>query len=142
LFSVLSAQSILSHAVAGAGPVTPDVGFRQACADALSDAGAVESRLFRIRAGTLLHGLAPDAAAATLSGLLIGAEIAAATRIMTLPRRAVVLVASGAMRDLYEAALSVAGFSADVVDADEAVRKGLAQAARHYGMLEAKGATA
>ena len=45
------------------------------------------------------------------------------------------LVASGAMHDLYATALRLAGFTVISVDADEAVRKGLAEAARHLGII-------
>jgi 2-dehydro-3-deoxygalactonokinase len=91
---------------------------------------------FGIRAGGLLHGLPPEDAAARLSGLMLGTEIASARR--RYPSTEVVLVASGGLRTLYEKAFEIAGVTAKTVDADEAVRAGLVTAARVNGMLEMK----
>ena len=138
LFSVLSAHSILKHTVGDTpAPVASDApGFAAACTGALSDGGDVSTRLFRLRAATLLQGLGQVEAAAALSGLLIGGEIASARRTIAAGAESVVLVASGAMRDLYEAALGLAGIVVEVVDADAAVSAGLRAAARHHGMLK------
>jgi len=135
LFSVLSQHSILSHAVAGqTGAVSPDnPEFIKACASALEDEAALTG-LFRIRAATLLHDLAPSEAAARLSGLLIGSEIAGGLAVADNRVSSVVLVASGAMQALYQAALAAAGIQVRIVDADEAVRAGLWQAALHSGL--------
>ena len=136
LFSVLSAQSILRHSigeetrVAAASPV-----FAGWCRDALDSPAPIELNLFRIRAATLLRDLKPGDAAAALSGVLIGAEIAAARARFAVEGNPVSLVASGAMHDLYATALRLAGFAVISVDADEAVRKGLAEAARHLGII-------
>jgi 2-dehydro-3-deoxygalactonokinase len=136
LFSVLSSHSILGlslgkeeHAVSADDPA-----FRRWCADALAGTAGLEPLLFRIRAATLLHGLGPRDAAAALSGLLVGAEIAAALKSFGRNRGEVVLVASGAMRSLYETALGMADLTVDAIDADTAVRAGLVRAARHHGM--------
>lgn len=138
LFSVLSAQSILSHSI---GPETKVAADRPAfidwCKNALSAPAAVETSLFRIRAATLLHGLEPADAGAALSGLLIGSEIAAAKARFAVDGGPVVLIASGAMHTLYQAALGLAGFGIKTVDADDAVRAGLADTARHFGMMTA-----
>ncbi|MFI0847916.1 2-dehydro-3-deoxygalactonokinase [Mesorhizobium sp. IMUNJ 23232] len=137
LFSVLSAQSILSHSIGTETKVAADrPAFLDWCKNALSSPAPVETFLFRIRAATLLHGLQPADAAAALSGLLIGSEIAAAKARFALDGGPVVLIASGAMHALYEAALGLAGFTIETVDADDAVRAGLADIARHFGMME------
>lgn len=138
LFSVLSGHSILRHAVGQAPePVSPNSpGFAAACAGALADGGDISTRLFRLRAATLLQGLGQAEAAAALSGLLIGGEIASARRTIANGAESVVLVASGAMRALYETALGLAGLAVEVVDADAAVSAGLRGAARHHGMLK------
>lgn len=139
LFSVLSAQSILRHSVGSDIRVKPaDPVFAEWCRSALASPAPVETNLFRIRAATLLHGLTPGDAAAALSGLLIGAEIAAARARFPEHGGRAVLIASGAMRGLYEAALRLAGFAVSAIDADEAVRTGLAEAAKHAGMIEVK----
>ena len=110
--------------------------FRSACAQALGEGGDIGSSLFRIRAATLLQDLKPDDAAATLSGLLIGAEIASARRVFGASGGKVILVASGPLGSLYNAALKLAGSTVLQADADEAVRAGLFEAAKRLGWVE------
>jgi 2-dehydro-3-deoxygalactonokinase len=143
LFSVLSKQSILRHSLGeNAPPALPDNAvFRAACADALTQGGDVGPSLFRIRAATLLNDLKPDEAAATLSGLLIGAEIASARRIFDAATDKVILVASGPLGSLYTAALKLAGCAVLQADADEAVRAGLFEAARRLGWTPSESTT-
>ena len=110
--------------------------FANACGRALEDGGDVGSGLFRIRAATLLQDLQPADAAATLSGLLIGAEIASARRVFQASSQQVVLVASGALGLLYATALKLAGCTVIQADAEEAVRTGLFEAAKRLGWVE------
>jgi 2-dehydro-3-deoxygalactonokinase len=131
LFSVLSVHSILRHSVAVDGPVEPDhPAFRQWCGEAAAGRAELSANLFRLRAATLLHGKTPEDGRAALSGLLIGAEIAGARRRFGTDAAEIVLVASGAMAELYRAAFELAGLPCRTVDADEAVRRGLAVAAQ------------
>lgn len=137
LFSVLTAHSILGHSTgrqaSGVDPQAPP--FRAAVRAGLAGGGALETRLFHVRAATLLHGATEAAARASLSGLLVGAEIAACLARFGRPAGPVVLVASGAMQILYAEALALAGLDVASVDADAAVRLGLASAARHAGLV-------
>ncbi len=135
LFSVLSKQSILRHSLGETpAPATAsNPGFVAACTQALAEGGDFGSSLFRIRAASLLQDQTPDAAAATLSGLLIGAEIASARRLFGPAGDKIILVASGALGSLYGAALRLAGCPVLQADADEAVRTGLFEAARRLG---------
>lgn len=135
LFSVLSKQSILRHSLGdNAAPALPDTpAFVAACTDALGQGGDIGPSLFRIRAATLLQDLAPADAAAKLSGLLIGSEIASARRLFDLPAGEVILVASGPLGTLYAAALKLAGCAVLQADADDAVRTGLFEAAKRLG---------
>lgn len=137
LFSVLAAHSILRHSLGEQPkPVTADNPFFQDwCRKALAEGGDVTSKLFSIRAAGLLQDLKPDDAAACLSGLLIGGEIASANRRYGANAAPVVLVASGALGTLYGEALGLAGLAIRAVDADEAVRAGLIEAARENGMI-------
>jgi 2-dehydro-3-deoxygalactonokinase len=137
LFSILSKQSILRHSLGESpAPALPDdTAFRAACAQALGEGGDVGNGLFRIRAATLLQNLKPDDAAARLSGLLIGGEIASARRAFEVPEGKVILVASGALGLLYRVALELAGYTVISADADEAVRAGLIEAARRLGWM-------
>jgi len=122
-------------------PVTSDNPFfRRWCETALTEDGDVTSRLFSIRAAGLLQDLQADDAAACLSGLLIGGEIASASRRHGAGAEPVVLVASGALAALYQVALGLAGLKVRTVDADEAVRAGLVEAARENGMIARTGA--
>jgi len=137
LFSVLSAHSILGHSTGGAAAgVDPEApAFRAAVLSALAAPAALGTRLFRVRAATLLQGTSQDDARAALSGLLLGAEIAACLQRFGRPAGAIVLVASGALSDLYAAALGLAGLGVSPVDADVAVRRGLVRAARRAGLI-------
>jgi 2-dehydro-3-deoxygalactonokinase len=135
LFSILSKQSILRHSLGeNAAPALLDTpAFVAACTDALGQGGDVGPSLFRIRAATLLQDLQPADAAARLSGLLIGAEIASVRHLFDIPAGKVILVASGPLGSLYAAALKLAGCAVLQADADEAVRAGLFEAARRLG---------
>ncbi|MDG4884808.1 2-dehydro-3-deoxygalactonokinase [Mesorhizobium sp. WSM4884] len=137
LFSVLATHSILKHSL-GEHPAPVAVNspfFRQWCERALGEGGDVTSKLFTIRAAGLLQDLKSDDAAACLSGLLIGGEIASAKRRYGAGEAPVVLIASGALVALYAASLGLAGLAFRIVDADEAVRAGLVEAARENGMI-------
>ncbi|RVC77453.1 2-dehydro-3-deoxygalactonokinase [Mesorhizobium sp. M4A.F.Ca.ET.022.05.2.1] len=139
LFSVLAAHSILRHSLGEhpAAVVADNAFFRQWCERALGEGGDVTSKLFAIRAAGLLQDLQADDAAACLSGLLLGGEIASAKRRYGAGDAPVVLVASGALGVLYAAALGIADLALRTVDADEAVRAGLVEAARENGMIGA-----
>lgn len=129
-FSLLAERSILAHSLGSPVPkVTAGSAFRDAVRETAED-GDILGRLFSIRAGGLLQGLSPEDAAARLSGLLIGGEIGAALKRFGGGGEAVILVASGAMAELYAAALRAAGLPVRLADADEAVRAGLVEAAR------------
>lgn len=136
MFSVFAGHSILRHSL-GEKPasVAPDSEvFRDWCREALTD-GDIGARLFGIRAAGLLSGLGQADAAAALSGLLIGAEIASATRRFGKRDTPVVLVGSGPLGALYAEALRLGGLSVRIADADKAVLSGLVAAARRNGML-------
>lgn len=136
MFSVLSQHSILRHSI-GDKPaaVAPDNQvFRDWCQEALFD-GDIGARLFGIRAAGLLNGLNQDDAAAALSGLLIGAEIASAVRRFGRRGAPVILVVSGSLGALYAEAMALDGIAVTIADADQAVLAGLVAAARRNKML-------
>lgn len=142
LYSVLSQHSILRHAL-GHTPATVaavDPVFLDWLDDGLAHPADAASRLFRIRACTLLTGMQPAQAAAALSGLLIGSEIGSARSLFGTARRTV-LVSSGQLGALYGEALRRAGNEVSTVDADVVVRAGLAAAARrNFGDIGRTGA--
>ncbi|MCO5731130.1 2-dehydro-3-deoxygalactonokinase [Rhizobium sp. SSA_523] len=135
IFDILSKHSILSHAVAEAGGVDGNhPAFLSAVGQALAQPAMLTNLLFTVRSGQLLHGLDATSAAARLSGLLIGAEIAGGlslsrAKIGSDGQGTVQLVASGRLQTLYEAALSACGMRFETIDADVAVRRGLSVAA-------------
>ncbi len=136
LFSLLADHSILRATLGPARRVSPDnPAFQDALLASIGDPAGLSARLFSIRAGGLLNGLSEDDAAARLSGLLIGAELTAATGEMGLQGEPVTLLASGALGSLYERALALADIGVELRDADAAVRSGLVQAACHIGIL-------
>lgn len=129
LFDVISRHSILSHAVGEVTSAPFDMAaFRAAVVSAFSSPAMVTNLLFGIRAGTLLHDLSAPAAAARLSGTLIGTELAGALG-QDHKGQDVCLVASGRLLELYEQAFGAISISSRVVDADLAVRRGLSIAA-------------
>ncbi|KQS96208.1 MULTISPECIES: 2-dehydro-3-deoxygalactonokinase [unclassified Rhizobium] len=130
LFDVISKHSILSHAVADGGAFdAADAGFLSAVANAAKNPAMATNLLFTVRSGQLLHGLTAPAAKARLSGTMIGLEIAGALSTAK-PGAKVCLVASGPLAALYQSALSTLDLTPVTIDADDAVRHGLAAAAQ------------
>jgi len=130
LFDLLATKSILRLSVEASSPTTsanPD--FIDGVATALEPGFAFTASLFSIRAAALLADLKPDAAAARLSGLLIGHEIAGIGRDMTIDRP-VRLIGSARLTELYGKALEIAGHTSQVLDGSHLVRDGLFVAAR------------
>ena len=74
LFALLSTHSVLRHSVAAQGD--DDAAFDAGVAQGMR--GDLAGALFSIRAESLLRATPPESARARLSGLLIGAELAAA----------------------------------------------------------------
>ena len=129
LFDVISKNSILSHAMADAGAFDSNgTAFLSAVAKAAKTPALATNLVFTVRSGQLLHGLTPVDAKARLSGTLIGLEIAGALQSAR-PGSAVCLVASGPLAGLYQSALSALDLTPVTIDADDAVRNGLAAAA-------------
>ncbi|MFC3163833.1 2-dehydro-3-deoxygalactonokinase [Ciceribacter thiooxidans] len=128
LFDLLSRHSILRHSIGDDLAFTADDrGFSDGVTEALAEGFALTAHLFSIRAAGLLGGDAPKPAA-RLSGMLIGAEIAA-TRTF-LPQGMIVhLVGSARLTALYGRALEIAGTQSRLLDGEDLVRKGLFAAA-------------
>jgi 2-dehydro-3-deoxygalactonokinase len=84
--------------------------------------------LFRVRSRQLLFGGAPAAARETISGTLIGIELAAGLAT-DLPRGSVTLVASSRLAALYRLAFDSLSVEVHSIDADDAVLAGLSRAA-------------
>jgi 2-dehydro-3-deoxygalactonokinase len=123
MFALLSQTSVLRHGLGDAGD-WDDMAFDVAVNDALSRPEALAGCLFGLRAEGLLHQLAPGAARARLSGLLIGAELAAA-RPYWLGQRVAILGASTLART-YARALAAQGLDAELLDGTALTLAGLA----------------
>jgi 2-dehydro-3-deoxygalactonokinase len=128
LHALLSKGSVLRHAI-GAG--WDDAAFDAALGEALADPVAFPLRLFAIRADSLLSDLAPAAARARLSGLLIGAELAALRQEP--PEGPVVLVGPSSLVKLYARGLARMNIETRSFDGVELTLAGLTAAHDLYG---------
>lgn len=129
LYALLARHSVLRLTI---GETRPDpAAFTAALAEALARPDSVPRHLFPLRAAALLHGLAAETAAGRLSGLLIGAEIAA-TRALWQQRR-VAVVGAADLSALYLRGLTMAGADAYQQDGAALVLAGLTFAASALG---------
>lgn len=137
LFALLSQHSILRHSLGErpAAVAADSHAYVVACERALGEGGDLMPWLFSIRAGSLLNGMSAADATATLSGLMIGSELASARRQLLPDGGDVTLIAPDALASLYRQAIDAAGIGVRTIDADTAVRAGLFEAARQNEMV-------
>ncbi|WP_439370857.1 2-dehydro-3-deoxygalactonokinase [Bradyrhizobium sp. DASA03120] len=128
LFGVVSRETILSLAVANADDAEDVASFKAAVKAAFDAPAFAANLLFGARARQLLFGGTPAAARETLSGTLIGAELAAGLS-GTVPKAGITLIAAGRLAKLYRHAFDALSVNVQPIDADEAVRRGLSMAA-------------
>ena len=121
VFDLLSRRSVLRHTVAEAGHDA--AAFAEALDEAMSRPERAFARLFSLRAEALVGEADPAAARARLSGLLIGAELAAA-KPYWLGRR-VALIGAAGLAELYAASLAQTGLTAERRDAERCTLDGL-----------------
>ena len=121
VFALLSRQSVLRHSL---GEGWDEAAFDAAVAEALAAPARIPALIFGIRAGSLLADLAPDTARARLSGLLIGAELAAIGPV-TGP---VAIIGDAGIAAPYARALTLAGALPERHDAARLTLAGLAAA--------------
>ncbi|MEK0162675.1 2-dehydro-3-deoxygalactonokinase [Phaeobacter sp. A36a-5a] len=133
MFALLQGQSVLRHCVSEDG--WDEKAFKQAVAKALSSPAAISAQLFRIRADALLSGQNAETGRARLSGLLIGAELAATRGYWS--HQSVTILGTDALARCYETALSALGCKPRRVDAESLTLAGLCAA---YDQLQ-KGQT-
>ncbi|WP_353144439.1 2-dehydro-3-deoxygalactonokinase [Paracoccus sp. (in: a-proteobacteria)] len=127
LFSLLARQSVLRLTIDTAKP--DPAAFAEAAASALTDLHAAQSGLFALRADALLHGLSPEKAAGRLSGLLIGAELAAAQDFWRAGPS--VIIGAPDLTRLYQTLLLAAGAQACQKDGAALALAGLTAAGLH-----------
>jgi 2-dehydro-3-deoxygalactonokinase len=129
LFAVLAGHSILGRLMRGRAhdPAAFETGVVRALADP-----AITRLLFSVRTEGLFEQIAPEALAAYLSGLLIGAEAAAG--LAGQAATAASVIAAPAIGGLYRTALGLAGLDAvTLVDGDAAAAAGLWRLAQGEG---------
>ena len=123
LFGLIAKNSVLRHSI---GSGWHDETFTKAVTDTLSRPEAMAANLFSIRADQLLNATDPGTAKARLSGLLIGAELAAA-RPYWLGQN-IVLIGDETLSKHYATALKTQGAPAHIADATQTTLAGLASA--------------
>lgn len=124
LFALLTTRSVLRHSTAGSD--FDHSAFAEAVSDTLSRPETLAARLFSLRADDLLHGTPAPQTRARLSGLLIGAELAA-SRAYWLGQE-VVVIGAPATAPLYISALASQGVTATRADTAALTLAGLTAA--------------
>jgi 2-dehydro-3-deoxygalactonokinase len=124
LFSLLSAHSVLRHSLDGTG--TDGREFAASVEAMAAEPAQLAARLFSIRAQSLVSELSPATAKARLSGLLIGAELAAAK--VDWSGQAATIVGNGPQAELYAEGLRALGQEPRMVDAAHVTLVGLQSA--------------
>lgn len=124
LFAALCEHTVLRHVTGGAGAARWDApAFDEGVSEGLASADKLLARLFALRAEGVLGIRPPDAARAWLSGLLIGAELAALRGYWLGQNLAVLGAAPLAGR--YTAALSAQGAAPIEADGEAMALRGL-----------------
>ena len=124
LFALLTKHSVLRHSVD-----TPDWlqdAFTQAVKDAMSRPEQLAAYLFSLRAEGLLHDATAAASKSRLSGLLVGAELAA-SRPYCLGQKVAITGAEN-FSEIYTQALNLVGTKPIQVSAEDVTLAGLAAA--------------
>ncbi|MCY4336119.1 MAG: 2-dehydro-3-deoxygalactonokinase [Litoreibacter sp.] len=124
LFAILSKHSVLRHSAEAEG--IDESAFIETVSATLSRPETLAAQLFQIRASHLLEGTENATSRAKLSGLLVGAELAAAKPYWL--GQNIALVGHPRLNDLYAKALSAQGLDAAVHTGDDMTLKGLAAA--------------
>ena len=124
LFNLLSAHSVLRHSLSGNGSDPTE--FAASVEAMAAEPAGLAARLFSIRAQSLVSEFGPAIAAARLSGLLIGAELAAARDDWC--NQAPTIVGNGPQSELYAEGLRVLGQAPRIVDASHVTLAGLKSA--------------
>lgn len=126
LFAALSQNTVLRHSIASAG--WDEEAFIDAVEDAISKPERIAARLFSLRAEDLLNGLSKSTARARLSGMLIGAELAA-SRPYWLGQN-IAIIGADKTAEIYRSALARQGAPATIADATRMTLAGLTAAYR------------
>ncbi|SDY74995.1 2-dehydro-3-deoxygalactonokinase [Jannaschia faecimaris] len=124
LFATLTGQTVLRHSLSGDG--WDEDAFLAAVSDALSRPETLIAKMFELRAADLLHGQDAAIGRGILSGLLIGAELAA-TKPWWMGRD-IVITGSDKTTRAYAAALTSQGLNPKILPARDMTLAGLTAA--------------
>lgn len=130
MFAVLSAHSLLRND----GATDDWAVFDEGCA-AAGDGDALLNRIYTVRTRVAGGGASNESTGTYLSGLLIGAEVAATPRLLGLEGAPVVLLGDEALCGRYARALARRGVTTTHADGDVAVRAGLFTLAQIGGLI-------
>lgn len=126
MFALMAERSVLRHSTGGGGAEGMDAGaFDAAVREMLDVPASFAAALFSVRAASLLDDAPPAVCRARLSGLLIGAELAA-MRAYWDSGRTVHVIGAGPLADRYAAALRLAGARPVAEDGEALTLAGLA----------------
>ena len=126
LFAMIATQTVLRHTVGTEG--WDDAVFLTALSDSIARPERLAAWLFSLRAEHLLHGLDGAVARSRLSGLLIGAELAA-TKPYWLGQK-IAVIGAGTVSKLYVQALASQSAPATMTDGQTVTLAGLTAAYR------------
>lgn len=124
LFALLAGHSVLRHSVNGDG--WDDAAFAAAVEDAMTAPQQFTTRLFSLRAASLLDGVSAATSRARLSGWLIGMELAGAKPYWL--GQDVAIIGTDSLSGLYAKALEGTGVVARRPEAELLTLAGLAHA--------------
>ncbi len=130
LYAVLSSHSILRS-----DGIVHDLALFDAGLAAAAEGDGLLNRIYTARSRVAGEGADQASTGSYLSGLLIGAEVAATPRLLGLEGEPVVLLADPPQRDLYARALARRGVAVTHADAGAAALAGLAAIARERDLL-------
>jgi 2-dehydro-3-deoxygalactonokinase len=121
LFAVLSQHSVLKSDAPPDDMASFDAGVAAA-----GDGDALAARLFTARARVVGKGAPAETATSYLSGLLIGADVAATPRLLGETRlESVILLGDDRLCRLYARALGARGVASETFDGEAAAVAGL-----------------
>jgi 2-dehydro-3-deoxygalactonokinase len=123
MFALMSEQSVLRHSMDDAWD---EDAFLAAAREGMANPQALAGRFFSLRAQGLVAVASPGAAKASLSGLLIGAELSAAKPYWLGQR--VALLGAASLSSLYETALKGEAVIPERVNVTDATLAGLSAA--------------
>ncbi len=139
LFDLLANHSFLRHSVAhDGGDLTQAAGFTLAVRRTAERGLPFVSLIFSVRTRQLLDGVRREDNLAYLSGLLIGAEIAAARADPLVADRPLAVIGTPLLARAYARAFEILGQRVDMIDGDAMAIAGLVHLARNIGLLAEK----